>query len=133
MTPEYAKEILLTFFREEEIEIRDYSKVKGFEYMSPLCGISVLAYRYPYSVIIQYLTSDVRFKIEVNDNLYLDNTWKKDETNKDVYDFFLFILNKIHISRSEIALSISQFYNKDLKNGDFIKHKRDKKLENLEI
>ncbi len=105
-SPEYGYSVLSKVFSSGEIEIRDHNKLKSadeedcFDRSRKMRdrGILVLAYLDKYSLAanIQYFPDGkIYFKIDHDQRLLVDSYFKPGNVNDSVYDYFLFILNKI--------------------------------------
>jgi hypothetical protein len=113
--PKYIKDILDIKFPEFKAEIRDYSKIKGLEYRYESWGICVLGFYSEFNIAIniEYLPSNkVNFKIEVEQNTIMYSTWDNNDIDESVYEFYIYIIEKIISNRRELDENIRRFGSK---------------------
>ena len=111
-TPEYAKQVLMGFFKEDEVEIRDYNKVCDGKYKER--GISVLAYSDPWGAWINFKPNNtIEFIIELDSNGILQSNWKIDDVDDSVYEYYMFIINMRRNFAKEFGSHISKFSSQD--------------------
>lgn len=113
ISPEYGEKLLSNLFK--DIEVRDYSKIKNCEHKYPDWGITVMAYSDYKDVYarIHYLPSnEIVFNIEVDQETCMNSRWKNDDVNDSVYEYFLFIMNKILKDIEETSQHIDKFKSK---------------------
>jgi hypothetical protein len=114
LDPKYIKSFLNSKYPFKAV-IRDYSKIKGLEDKYPIWGICVLGFYYEkdISVRISVLPSNqINFYIEVEQNTLLDCTYSNDDIDESVYEYYMFIIDKIISTKAEISDHMRKFSSK---------------------
>lgn len=113
-SPKYGRSALKKIFS-NKIEIRDYSKIESCKDKYPYWGICVLAYSTSYDIAakIHYLPSNkIWFQIEMEDKEILSSYWESKDVNDSVYEYYLFIINKIKKDKDETREHSNKFDSK---------------------
>ena len=114
-SPEYGKSLLSKLF--EGVIVRDYSKIEHCKEKYPIWGICVLGYSSWHNDLnarIHYLPSNkINFEIEISDSRILSSTWKNEEVDDSVYEYFIFIIEGIMNNLKGLRLDILKFQSKD--------------------
>lgn len=122
-SPEFGASVLKRLFTDKQVEIRDYSKITHCLDNYKSWGITVLAYDGTNGLSIRYIPSNeigephVTKKIEFvlndeYDSCLISSCWDVDDVDDSVYDYFVFIIDKMRKDRSELRQHMSKFSSK---------------------
>lgn len=114
LDPKYIRNLLNSRYPFKAI-IRDYSKIEGLEDKYPIWGISVLGFYDKMDIAAKICvlpSNQISFYIEVEQHTLLNCTYNNDDVDESVYEYYMFIIDKIISSKTEISDHMSKFSSK---------------------